>query len=73
MMTEVLWGIPLWAFMLSLVPLVLLQGSWLFKDARRRGKWPWFWGLWGLIQVPTPFVLYMLLIVRPWRRREDQK
>lgn len=43
---------------------LLTQGTWLFLDARKRGARAWFWGLIGLIQVPTPLVLYWFFVIR---------
>ncbi len=57
-----------WWQWLLLVLLLGAQGTWLFLDARKRGARAWFWGLWGLIQFPTPLVLYWLFVIRRiWR------
>lgn len=62
----------LWACMAAVL---LLQGTWLFRDARKRdkGKMAWFWGLWGLTGAPTPIIVYLLVVVLPERRRAGQK
>ncbi|MDQ0196705.1 DUF5652 family protein [Paenibacillus wynnii] len=49
---------------------VLLQGTCLFRNARRRGKRAWFWGLWGVTTVPMPTVVYLLVVVLPDLRRK---
>lgn len=41
--------------------ILLAQGTYLFLDARKRGHNPWFWGTWGIIQVPTPTIIYFLV------------
>ncbi|WP_409342489.1 sigmaY antisigma factor component [Paenibacillus sp. MBLB4367] len=48
--------------------ILLLQGSWLFLDSRKRGASPWLWGLWGLIQCPMPLIVYWLVVRKPFRR-----
>lgn len=54
-----------------LAMLVLMQGMWLFRNARKRGKGvsAWFWGIWGLINIPTPLLVYLLVVVLPEHRR----
>lgn len=72
-------SMPVWAWLL-LAALLLTQGAWLFRDAKKRDAWPWFWGIWGCIQFPTPLVVYWLLvrggaqsIKRRYRRRRRPK
>ncbi|MGG4035420.1 transcriptional regulator [Paenibacillus cisolokensis] len=43
---------------------MLTQSTWLFIDARKRKRYPWFWGLWGLIQFPLPLLFYWVLVRR---------
>ncbi|WP_379131409.1 hypothetical protein [Paenibacillus sp. sgz500958] len=65
-------GFPAWLF----IPLgiaLLIQGTLLFRDARKRGKKAWFWGLWGITGLPTPTVVYLLVVVLPEIRRENRK
>ncbi|WP_438448495.1 transcriptional regulator [Gorillibacterium sp. sgz5001074] len=54
-----------------LIPVLLAQSTYLFIDARKRDRYPWFWGLWGLIQAPMPILLYLLLVrkIYRWRRK----
>ncbi|MGE5560330.1 MAG: sigmaY antisigma factor component [Chloroflexota bacterium] len=59
---------PPWYALAAVGAVVLIQGTWLFLDARRRGNHPWLWGLWGLTTVPLPFLLYYFLVVRPGKR-----
>ncbi|MFD0715943.1 transcriptional regulator [Paenibacillus sp. GCM10027626] len=54
---------PLWAIILFIVVYVILavaQSTWLFIDARKHGRFPWFWGIWGLIHIPMPTIVYLL-------------
>ena len=55
--------LPWWGWILVAI-LLLTQGSWLFRDAQKRGANPWFWGIYGLTSFPTPYVLYWLLVIR---------
>lgn len=59
---------PRWYAIAICAVLALIQGTWLFLDARRRGKYPWLWGLWGLTTIPMPSLLYFFLVVRRERR-----
>jgi hypothetical protein len=44
------------------VPILLVQGSWIFYDARKRGeKYYWLWGLFGLINTPGNLIVYLLV------------
>lgn len=54
-------GIIILAFVL-----VLIQGTWLFLDARKRelGKMAWFWGIWGSTTMPLPLLLYWIFVIR---------
>lgn len=60
---------PPWYAITVLAILAMTQGTWLFLDARRRGKYPWLWGLWGLTTIPMPSLLYFFLIVKPDLRK----
>jgi hypothetical protein len=60
---------PRWYAIALVAVLALIQGTWLFIDARRRGKYPWFWGLWGLTTVPMPFLLYFFLVAKPDKKQ----
>jgi hypothetical protein len=59
--------LPLYQWML--VGLLLLsQSIWLFRDAQKRSAYPWLWGLWGLIQFPTPLVVYLIIVRKIFRK-----
>ncbi|GIP54624.1 hypothetical protein [Paenibacillus vini] len=62
--------LPLWIWILVAM-LLLAQGMWIFQNARKRGKGmsAWFWGIWGLINFPTPLLVYLLVVVLPEYRR----
>ncbi len=56
-----------------LVPILILflltQSMLLFVDAKKKGSYPWLWGIWGLIQLPMPTLFYLLFVVWPYKRR----
>lgn len=56
---------PLAVIVLAVV-LVLIQGTWLFLDARKRGlgKMAWFWGIWGSTTLPLPLLFYWIFVIR---------
>lgn len=62
--------LPLWFFVI-IVPILLLQGTWMFIDASKRGKWRWFWGIWGLMNVPTPILIYLFFVRLPDERKKS--
>ena len=44
------------------VPLLLIQATWIFRDAKRRGeKYYWLWGLFGLMHVPQALLIYLIV------------
>lgn len=58
---------PVWisVILLSLLALILFsQALWLFRNAQKRGIFPWLWGFWGLIQIPTPLIFYYFFVIR---------
>jgi hypothetical protein len=45
-----------------IIPILLAQSSWIFRDARRRGeKRYWLWGLFGLINAPQSLIIYLIV------------
>lgn len=57
-------------YLLFLLILTLLaQGTFLFIHAKKKGSFAWFWGIWGLISLPLPSILYYLLIILPKKRK----
>ncbi|MGZ9584751.1 sigmaY antisigma factor component [Paenibacillus marinisediminis] len=61
--------IPLWLWT-TIIAALLIQGTWIFLHARKNGHFPWLWALWGFINVPTPGLLYLLFVAKPWRKRQ---
>lgn len=51
-----------WYAWAAIAVLLLAQGTWLFTDARKRGKLPWFWGIWGLLHFPLPLLAYVVFV-----------
>jgi hypothetical protein len=52
-----------------LLLLLLIQAIFIFYDAQKNGeKLPWLWGLFGLLNVPSSLIIY-LLVTRVFRRR----
>jgi hypothetical protein len=51
----------------GVIPLMLCQSTWLYTDARKRSRYPWFWAIWGLIQCPMPLLFYWLIVRRKRR------
>jgi hypothetical protein len=50
---------------LLLGALLVAQATWIFRDARRRGEgYAWLWGLFGLINVPSSLIVYVLVTRR---------
>lgn len=44
-----------------LIPIVLIEGVWVFRDARRRKeKYYWLWGIFALMNVGNLFI-YLLV------------
>lgn len=46
-----------------LIVLLFIQGVFIFFDARKRGeKYYWLWGLFGLLNVPSSLIIYLIVI-----------
>lgn len=58
---------------LLLIPFLVIQGIWLFKDARKRNAMAWLWGIWGLLQLPAPAIVYYFVVVRKSKREERSR
>ena len=49
-------------FIIIAVPLLLIQGLWMFFDARKKGEsYYWLWGILGLLNFPTPIIIYLIV------------
>lgn len=44
-----------------LIGLLLVQGCWIFWDASKRGENKWLWGLFGLLNVPSNLIVYLIV------------
>ncbi len=51
---------PVWAFALLAV-LLLAQATWIYLDAARRGERKLLWGLFGLCNIPSSLIVYLLV------------
>ncbi|MGK0467367.1 hypothetical protein [Clostridium sp.] len=48
--------------LIIVVPILLIQGLWVFYDARRRKeKYYWLWGMFALINTPGNLLIYLLV------------
>ena len=48
--------------LIILIPIALIQGAWVFYDARRRKeKYYWLWGIFGLMNIPSNLLVYLLV------------
>ncbi|MDR4433529.1 hypothetical protein [Bacillus tequilensis] len=52
---------------------VLVQGIFLFIDAKKRNRMAWFWGIVGLIQAPMPLICYYFFVIKPDREKRGGK
>ncbi len=64
--------VPVWLWIMIAIAL-LVQSTWLFIDARKHGRYPWFWGIWGLFSVPLPTILYLLIFRVNWPSQKKPK
>lgn len=60
-----------------LIPILIVQGAWIFFDARsRKEKYYWFWGIYGLMNIPGSLLIYLLVtrvILKKLRNKKNQK
>jgi len=55
------------------IPIVLVQGAWVFFDARKRKeKYYWFWGVFALLNTPGNLLIY-ILVTRVILNRKNKK
>ncbi|MBU3191650.1 sigmaY antisigma factor component [Clostridium bowmanii] len=53
---------PLFIALAIAIPIVLIQGTWVFYDARRRKeKYYWLWGIFALLNAPGNLLIYLLV------------
>ena len=60
-----------WLFGIAMM-ITVPQGVLLFRDAQKRGRFPWLWGIWGLISFPLPAVFYYFFIVRGGKKKSGK-
>lgn len=47
---------------LVLAIILLAQGFWIFTDAKKRGeKFYWLWGIFGLLNIPSNLIIYLIV------------
>ncbi|MDP4180596.1 MAG: zinc ribbon domain-containing protein [Bacillota bacterium] len=51
---------PFWMFILLFIVL-FCQAAWIFNDASKRGENKWIWGFFGLLNVPTNLIVYLIV------------
>ncbi len=52
----------LFILILVLLPIAIVQGLWIFQDAKKRGeKYYWLWGLFGILNVPSNLLIYLIV------------
>lgn len=58
--------------LILVIPILLVQGTWIFYDARKRKeKYYWLWGLFGLLNVPSNLIIYLLITRVIMKKKED--
>jgi len=48
---------------------LLTQATLIFLSAKKRGANAWFWGLLGLLNIPSGAIFYYLFVIWPEKRR----
>lgn len=55
-------NVQLIIFFCIVIPILLVQGAWVFYDARKRKeKFYWLWGIFALLNTPGNLLLYLLV------------
>ena len=57
---EELRNVPSAVFIL-IAALLFAQGTWIFLDAQKRGSNKWLWGFFGLLNVPSNLIIYLIV------------
>ena len=63
----------LYVILPAVVVILLIQSTFLFIDAKKKGGFAWFWGLWGLIQFPMPTLFYFIFVILPFKKKVNNK
>ncbi|MTI47498.1 zinc ribbon domain-containing protein [Sporosalibacterium faouarense] len=69
---EKLQEVPLIIWILLAVVL-LIQGSWIFYDASKRGENKWLWGLFGILNTPSNLIVYLIVTRIIFKTKECYK
>ncbi|NMB97846.1 MAG: zinc ribbon domain-containing protein [Clostridiaceae bacterium] len=51
-------SVYLWIILLGVL---FIQGAWIFRDASKKGENKWLWGIFGLLNVPTSLIVYLIV------------
>lgn len=57
-----------WVILFVVLILLVTQASWMFYDAANRNENKWLWGFFGLLNLPTSLIIYLLVTRRVNRR-----
>ena len=71
-MTTSIDKIPLPIIILIII-LLMSQSLFLFQDAHRRNLHPWFWGIWGIISLPLPTILYFVIERKIFKNKRSEQ
>jgi len=52
--------LPVYLWIILFVAL-FIQSSWIFWDASKRGENKWLWGVYGLLNVPSSLIVYLIV------------
>lgn len=61
-----------WVAMVIALCITIPQGIWIFRDAQKRGRFPWLWGLWGTLSAPLPIIFYYIFVIRKDKKRNKK-
>lgn len=61
-----------WVAVLCAFAITVPIGIWIFRDAQKRGRFPWLWGLWGIMSEPLPIIFYYIFVIRK-DKKHNQK
>lgn len=51
-----------------LICAALIQGCWIFWDASKRGENKWLWGFFGILNIPSNIIVYLIvtrIVIKP--------
>lgn len=57
-----------WGILIIVLTLLIIQASWMFYDASKRNENKWLWGFFGLLNLPSSIIIYLLVTRRLNRR-----